>query len=135
MSARHRYDNGREGRELAMLRWGFPSPPSAPGNCAVPNIRNTASSYWRGWMQPEWRCLVPATSFCEYALGRPAKPHWFALGDDRPLFAFAGLRRPWTGTRGTKADPIQGEYHLLAFLTCEPNAVVAPIHPKPCRSS
>ena len=55
-------------------------------------------------------------------------PHWFALGEDRPLFAFAGLWRPWTGVRGTKADPAENE--LFAFLTCEPNEVVGPIHPK-----
>jgi putative SOS response-associated peptidase YedK len=122
--------NGAGSRELTMLRWGFPAPPNAPGTRAVTNIRNTASSYWRGWMKPEWRCLVPATSFCEYAPGRPAMPHWFALGDDRPLFAFAGLWRPWTGTRGTKADPVEARHEPFAFLTCEPNAVVAPIHPK-----
>jgi len=66
----------------------------------------------------------------EYAAGKPAVPHWFALGEDRPLFALAGLWRPWTGTRGTKADPVGGEHHLFAFLTCEPSAPVAPIHPK-----
>lgn len=121
---------GRDGRELAMLRWGFPSPPAAPARRAVTNIRNTSSSYWRAWMEPEWRCLVPATAFCEYASGKPAVPHWFALGADEPLFAFAGLWRPWTGTRGPKADAVTGEHHLFAFLTCEPNADVAPVHPK-----
>ena len=95
--------NDAAGRELAMLRWGFPSPPGVPGNRAVTNIRNTSSSYWRAWMQPAYRCLV---------------------------FAFAGLWRPWTGTRGTKAAPVEGEHHLFAFLTCAPNSVVAPIHPK-----
>lgn len=44
--------NGPDGRELAMLRWGFPSPPGVPGNRAVTNIRNVASSYWRAWMKP-----------------------------------------------------------------------------------
>jgi putative SOS response-associated peptidase YedK len=122
--------NARDGRELAMLRWGFPCPPGVPGNRAVTNIRNTGSSYWRAWMQPEYRCIVPATAFCEHASGRPAVPHWFALNEDRKLFAFAGLWRPWTGTRGTKADPVDGEHHLFAFLTCAPNAEVAPIHPK-----
>ena len=121
--------NAPDGRELMMMRWGFPPPPGFPGR-AVTNIRNTGSSYWRAWMQPANRCLVPVTSFCEYAPGKPAVPHWFALGEDRPLFAFAGLWRPWRGTRGTKADPAEGEHELFAFLTCEPNAVVAPIHPK-----
>ncbi len=122
--------SGPDERELAMLRWGFPSPPSVPGNRPVTNIRNTASSFWRAWMKPENRCLVPASSFCEYAPGEPAVPHWFALGEDRPMFAFAGLWRPWTGTRGTKAEPIEGEHEVYAFLTCKPNAVVAPVHPK-----
>jgi putative SOS response-associated peptidase YedK len=35
------------------------------------------------------RCLVPI--FCEYADTKPRKtPVWFALAEDRPLFAFAG---------------------------------------------
>ena len=122
--------NGPDGRELAMLRWGFPSPTGAPGNRAVTNIRNMASSYWRGWLKPEWRCLVPATSFCEYAPGKPAVPHWFALGEDRLLFAFAGLWRPWTGTRGTKADPAEGEHQLFALLTCEPERDRGPDPPE-----
>ena len=116
------------GRELTM-RLGFPPPPGVPGR-AVTNIRNTGSGYWRAWMQPANRCLVPVTSFCEYAPGKPAVPHWFALGQDRPLFAFAGLWRPWRGTRGTKADPAEGEHELFAFLTCESSAVVAPIPPQ-----
>ena len=122
--------DGHNRRALTMMRWGFPSPPGMAGNRPVTNIRNTASSYWRAWMRPANRCLVPATSFCEYAPGRPAVPHWFALGPDRPLFAFAGLWRPWEGLRGTKADPAEGTHQLFAFLTCEPNGVVAPIHPK-----
>lgn len=81
-------------------------------------------------MQPGYRCLVPVTAFSEYTSGKSAVPHWFALDEDRPLLAFAGLWRPWTGTRGTKADPVEGEHHLFAFLTCEPNQVVASIHPK-----
>jgi SOS response associated peptidase (SRAP) len=55
---------------------------------------------------------------------------WFAPGDDRPLFAFAGLWRPWTGPRGTKAAPVEGEHLLFSFLTTEANDVVRPIHAK-----
>ncbi len=118
--------SGPDGRELAMLRLGFPSPPGVPGDRPVTNIRNTASSFLRAWMRPEHRCLVPVSSFAAYASGKPAIPHWFALGEDRPLFAFAGLWRRWSGPRG-KTD---GPHELFAFLTTEPNAVVAPIHPK-----
>ncbi len=117
--------NTAQGRELAMLRWGFPPPPGVGGR-PVTNIRNTGSGFWRAWMRPEHRCLVPATSFSEYLPGKPAIPHWFALAEERPLFAFAGLWRPWSGTRGK----LEGSHELFAFLTTQANAVVAPIHPK-----
>src|SRR5271166_1987280 len=55
---------------------------------------------------------------------------WFALSEDRPLFAFAGLWTPWRGVRGPKSAPIEGEHELFGFLTTEPNAIVTPIHPK-----
>ncbi len=55
---------------------------------------------------------------------------WFALSDDRPLFAFAGLWTPWRGVRGPKSAPVDGKHKLFGFLTTEANAVVAPIHPK-----
>jgi putative SOS response-associated peptidase YedK len=74
---------------------------------------------------------VPATSFCEYADTKPRKtPKWFALGEDRPLFAFAGLWTPWRGVRGPKSAPVDGQHELFGFLTTEANAVVAAIHPK-----
>ena len=77
------------------------------------------------------RCIVPATSFCEYADTKPRKtPKWFALSEDRPLFAFAGLWTPWRGVRGPKSAPVEGDHELFGFLTTEANAVVAPIHPK-----
>lgn len=114
-----------------MMRWGFPPPPK--GDQLVTNVRNLSSSYWRAWLKPEYRCLVPATSFAEYA----PQPNpitgkkdivWFALDRSRPLFAFAGLWRPWTGTRGTKAKPVEGDHLLYSFLTTAANAIVKPIH-------
>jgi len=97
----------------------------------VTNIRNTASPFWRTWLKPEFRCLVPVTSFCEYADTKPRKtPIWFALNEERPLFFFPGLWRPWTGVRGPKASPVEGEHRLYAFLTTDANALIRPIHPK-----
>mgnify|MGYP001157628030 CR=1 FL=1 len=109
------------------LRWGFPPPPK--GNRPVTNVRNTASSFWKPWLKQGRRCLVLASSFCEYEDTKPRKtPTWFALGEGRPLFAFAGIWRPWTGQRTAKED--EAEHQLFSFLTCEANAEVAPIHPK-----
>lgn len=125
--------NTAAGRELLLMRWGFPPPPK--GYLPVTNIRNVSSPFWRAWMKPEYRCLVPATSFSEYApepdpVTKRKDIVWFAPSADRELFAFAGLWRPWTGARGTKKDPIEGDHLLYSFLTTEPNAVVEPIHAK-----
>lgn len=121
---------GPEGRELLRMRWGMPGPAVAQGK-PVTNIRNTTSPWWKRWLGPESRCVVPASSFCEYADTRPRKtPKWFALDEDRPVFVFAGIWTPWEGTRGTKAAPVVGKHLLYGFLTTEPNAEVAPIHSK-----
>jgi putative SOS response-associated peptidase YedK len=117
-------------RELAMARWGMPGPP-AFGGAPITNIRNTKSPHWRRWLKPENRCVVPWTSFCEYADTKPKKtPTWFALSKDRPLAVFAGIWTSWKGTRGTKANPVEGEHQLFGFLTTEANDVVGAIHPK-----
>lgn len=119
----------REGSiDLAALRWGFPPPPNVAGR-PVTNVRNLSSPYWRGWLKPEWRCLVPFTSFSEWTPTAPKREIWFSLTSGEPA-CFAGIWRPWTGTRGTKAAPVTGDHLLYSFLTCEPNGVVAPIHPK-----
>jgi putative SOS response-associated peptidase YedK len=113
-------------RELTMMRWGFPPPPNL-GTRPVTNVRNAASPYWRGWLKRDFRCLVPATSFCEWADTKPRKtPIWFALDDSRPVFFFAGIWRPWTGERKGES----GEHLLFSFLTTNANAEVAPVHPK-----
>ena len=114
-------------RELSLMRWGFPPPPKV-GTRPVTNVRNVKSSFWRHWLKPEFRCLVPATAFCEWTDSRPKIQHWFSLADgsSQPVFALAGIWRPWTGTRKGETR----EHRLFSFLTCEPNDVVRPIHAK-----
>jgi putative SOS response-associated peptidase YedK len=126
-------------RELALLRWGMPSPPAflKPGQIdpGVTNIRNPNSPHWRPWLGQANRCVVPATSFCEpTTLPDPATGKkmwtWFALGEERPLFFFAGLWCEWRGVRGTKKAPEEGVHRVYGFLTTEPNAIVKPVHEK-----
>jgi len=122
---------GEDGRrELVIGRWGMPGAPEHGGQ-PVTNIRRPSSPHWRRWLDRTNRCIVPATSFFEYANTAPKKtPTWFALDPSRPLFAFAGLWTRWTGARGTKKAPIEGEHELFGFLTTEANADVKPIHPQ-----
>ena len=121
------------GRALVLGRWGLPSPVFAlkgrktdPG---VTNIRNTGSPHWRRWLGPAHRCLVPFTAFSEYEGTRGGRePVWFALGEDRPLAFFAGLWTEWTSVRKVRDGETTDE--LFGVLTCEPNAIVARVHPK-----
>ncbi len=126
--------NNGGSRELAMARWGMPSPQfvlkgkkTDPG---VTNIRNTKSPHWRRWLDVENRCVVPFTSFSEYdTIDGKKVPVWFAFGSARPLAFFAGLWVPdWTSTRKVKEGEIAAD--LYGFLTCEPNDEVGKVHPK-----
>lgn len=92
----------------------------------VTNVRNTASSHWKRWLVPANRCLVPFTQFAEFNKSKGGNV-WFA-SPDHPLMAFAGIWTNWTFVRKVRECEVNAD--LYAFLTCEPNAVVAPIHPK-----
>lgn len=127
--------DGAEGRELLMMRWGFP-PPNIPGqkprNPYLTNCRKTDSRYWQTYLKkPEHRCLVPVTSFAEPDNNQGPKSiwTWFARDESRPLMFFAGIWREWEGDRGTKAAPDVGTHLVFSFLTTDASPDVAPIHP------
>jgi putative SOS response-associated peptidase YedK len=119
-------------RELVNARWGMPTPPQylkGTTDSGVANIRNLNSPHWRAWLSVQHRCVVPATAFCEWTGEKGAQRKvWFALNDNQPLFFFAGIWTRWNGVRKKKEGA--GGYDLFGFLTCEPNAIVRPIHPK-----
>jgi putative SOS response-associated peptidase YedK len=96
----------------------------------VTNVRNAASPHWRRWLGPASRCVVPFTSFAEPTRGPEGESWqaWFALEEHRPLAFFAGIWTPWTCVRKLAEGEVTCD--LYAFLTTEPNAEVAPIHPK-----
>lgn len=126
--------NNGDARELVALTWGMPTPPNILGDrpdTGVTNIRNVTSPHWRRWLRPESRCIVPWTRFCEWEDTKPRKTkRWFATDDSEPLAFFAGIWTDWHGVRGSMKNPRDGNHELFGFLTCEPNDVVKPIHPK-----
>ncbi len=90
------------------------------------NVRNLSLPQWRRLAEkPENRCLIPVTEFAEWTPdlhdvggGKPIKGEmWFAV-PDQPVFAIAGV---WQQI---------GEVKHFAMVTCDPNELVAPIHPK-----
>src|SRR4029079_18148820 len=89
--------NTDAGTEMTLMRWGMPPPPRTAGP-PVTNIRNTSSPHWRMWLKPVNRCLVPFNSFAEYAPEPNPETKkkdvvWFALNDERPLFALLASGR------------------------------------------
>ena len=130
--------NGEGGkRELVRARWGMPTPPKflegKKVDKGVTNVRNVSSPHWRRWLGVENRCVVPANEFAEpdpasKRDGQRTPDAWFSVGEDRPLFFFAGIWTRWTSVRKLKEGEIETD--LYAFLTTEPNAIVEPIHKK-----
>jgi len=91
------------------------------------NVRNLALPQWRRLAaDPANRCVIPLTEFCEFTPERhdlgdgkpPLKGEmWFSV-TDQPVFAVAGF---WQQTVDGRS---------FAMVTCGPNELVAPIHPK-----
>lgn len=101
------------------MPWGIPLPQTGKTPKPVTNIRNLSSPFWRATLaSAEHRCLVPAQRFSEWT-GPKGSMHevWFEMVDQSPMM-FAGAWRA--------ADHAPH----FAFLTCEPNERVKPIHPK-----
>lgn len=117
--------NTDHGRAIDVMTWGFPHLVATPKSGkmvekAVTNVRNLRSPFWRAALTSlERRCLVPVVEFAEFGPGIPGKLplYWFSV-PSRPIFALAGVWRPLANGAA------------FAFLTCEPNPIVAPIHPK-----
>ena len=118
-------------RELVPMSWGFVLPQDGKAARRVTNVRDDkimGSRFWRSSFE-ERRCLVPASSFCEpNGDVKPATWHWFAIAgnDPRPLFAFPGIWRRYTGP--LKKDGPAVEIETYSFLTTTPNPLVATIN-------
>lgn len=148
---RHSVEAG--GAFIDHMAWGVPLslPGKRPGTTVskyITNVRNLDSPFWRSMLaKPEQRCLVPFSSFAEPVIGGGRQEHWFTVRE-RPVSAFAGVWR-WAAEIGpaakqaiaqdlfanledaaqSKADDM-GPQKVFAFLTCAPNPLVAPLHPK-----
>lgn len=120
-----RNEEGR--RILEVMAWGIittiKGKSGKPIQKPVTNVRNLESPFWRSTIaNPAQRCLVPFTEFAEPRpgkdpeTGRPAN-WWFNIPGEE-VCAFAGI---WRWSEGKRR---------FAFLTCEPNPLVAPLHPK-----
>lgn len=112
------------GRALDVMEWDVTAG-AAPW--PMTNVRNLKLPQWRALAEdPAQRCLVPLTEFCEWTpkpidLADGKKPvkgeMWFDVLD-QDVFAIASFWRQIGDTR------------YFAMVTCDPNELVQPIHPK-----
>lgn len=104
------------------MSWGVPTKVKGKSGKLlekrVTNVRNLTSTFWKSMLNnPAQRCLVPFTTFAEPKIGQGREEWWFNVVD-QPVAAFAGIWR------------MSDQGRVYAFLTCEPNELVAPLHPK-----
>ncbi len=110
-------------RQIDALQWGVPlkmkgKRPGTTVTKRITNVRNLDSNFWRSMLTtPANRCLVPFTQFAEPKPNAGREECWFTV-TEASVSAFAGI---W---RETEEGP------AYAFLTCPPNPLVKPIHPK-----
>jgi hypothetical protein len=134
--------NAAEGRELAMARWGMPSPVFAlegrNSDAGVTNMHNTASAHWRRWLGLEAVVWCPSPASRKTRLDRKKAPVWFPFDDGRPLAFFAGTWTPqWKSVRKVKEGATTND--LFAFLSTDPTArrftsALRGCFSSPCRS-
>jgi putative SOS response-associated peptidase YedK len=116
--------NDVRGRGVDVMTWDVLG---GQASWSMTNVRNLALPQWRSLAaKPENRCLIPLTEFAEWTpekhdLGDGKPPlkgeMWFSV-IDQPIFAVAGF---WQSIGGQRS---------FAMVTCDPNELVAPVHPK-----
>lgn len=147
------------GRELAMVRWGMPSPNFAQLEKARKRAATLAKKHGRSLSDEEFKELLAnepdrgitnvrntkcrhwaqwleprfrcVVPFTSFSEFNKAAGGdiWFAFGDERPVAFFAGIWAP-QWTSVRKVKEGTVTTDLFAFLTTEPNREVAAIHPK-----
>jgi putative SOS response-associated peptidase YedK len=112
-------------RELGRLRWGLvPGRWAERGGRPLINARAETLTKQPAFAESfrERRCLIPADGFYEWHSDeRGKRPVWISRPDGG-LFAFAGI---WAALPEREGDDI---LHSCAIVTCDPNALVRPIH-------
>ncbi len=108
-----------QGRELAVMRWGFKLPDRLLFNTKSEGV--AASKFWSSRIGQ--RCIVPASTFFEWqkVKGKTGTKYEISV-PGRELFGFAGLWGNWANAKTRSMEP------TFSIFTSEPNANMLAIH-------
>lgn len=114
--------------QLHLMKWGLvPSWAKDPSvGVKMINARAEGIAEKPSFKRPlrTQRCLLPASAFFEWhseAGSKTAKVKYRIARKDGDMFALAGLYDVWKSPNGA-------ELTTCTIITCQPNAVMAPIH-------
>ncbi len=119
---------GANGRELALMRWGFEEPWATSSIINATAEKVATSRVFRKSFE-ERRCLIPADGFYEWKKGEDGKrqPFRICMNDESP-FAFAGIWRIWTVDKDGKDHAVGDRVETFTIITTTANDLTKTIH-------
>ncbi len=119
---------GADGRDLALMRWGFEEPWAKSSIINATAEKVATSSVFKKSFE-ERRCLVPADGFYEWKKGEDGKrqPFRICMADESP-FAFAGIWRIWTVDKDGKDHAVGDRVETFTIITTTANDLTKTIH-------
>lgn len=106
-------------REFTSMRWGFKLPDRLLFNTRTEGVES--ANFWKK-MFAESRCIVPATSYFEWADGLGSKQKYEVTFPGQEFLGIAGVWSPWQ-------NPKTGQWEkTFSTFTSEPNALIKTIH-------
>jgi putative SOS response-associated peptidase YedK len=119
---------GSDGRELALMRWGFEET-WAKSSIINATAEKVATSRVFKKSFEERRCLVPSDGFFEWKKDEDGKrrPFRICMSDESP-FAFAGIWRFWTADKDSGDFAAGDKVDTFTIITTPANAVTKTIH-------
>ena len=119
---------GADGRELALMRWGFEEPWAKSSIINATAEKVATSRVFKNSFE-ERRCLVPADGFYEWKKDEDGKrrPFRICMNDESP-FAFAAIWRIWTADKDGRDYAAGDKVDTFTIITTTANELTKTIH-------
>jgi len=106
-------------RDLTLMRWGFKMPQRLLFNTRSDTA--ATSKFWKEKLMDK-RCIIPASSFFEWAGDKGHKTKYEVTVLRHALFGMAGVWAPWKNPKTNHWED------TFSIFTTDNNALLAPVH-------